>query len=69
MAINCLRCKVEINKYRSVSIDLPLEGQGGAYTTGTHALVVCPECGHFEILNKNSRFIVGMEKIPNVAGQ
>jgi hypothetical protein len=69
MAINCLRCKAEITKYRSVTVELPLDGQGGEHTFGIHALVICTECGHFEILHKNSPLIVGMEKIPNTAAR
>jgi hypothetical protein len=67
MAINCLRCNVEIKKYRNVSVDLPIDGQGDAYTATTQALAICPACGHFEILNKDSQLLAGMEKIPNVA--
>jgi predicted nucleic-acid-binding Zn-ribbon protein len=67
MAVKCLRCGTEINKYRHTWVTLPIEGQADAYQTGTHALVACDSCGHFEFVHKDSALLHGMERIPTIS--
>lgn len=63
--MQCSRCGSEITTYRLVEINVPVEGNDGAYKAVKYAMVVCPDvaCAKLDFFHVKSQLLEGLERL------